>query len=555
MELTPAQRAAADAAMRALAARRPFLLVGPAGTGKTTTAVAIIRALLAKGRRVAVSAPTHAAARILARKLQAAGLDVSFCGTIHSLLGLSPSSDDAVRRLRRTGENKATDFDIIVLDEASMVGRDLQAEIDALAPEAVLYLGDAAQLPPVMETEAPIFARNISRAELREIVRQGKGNPIIGAATAIREQMPAGDLDYAWATAAHDGERGIFCPPGDEALILLREAFKPIWLLDPDRARILAFTNRRVAQYNRLIRTWLYGETATPFVPGERIVCRHPVVRWQRSPSGQWQAVTLFHTLHETTVARIERGTETFDFPALTAEYRENGEHWQALDGWEIAMPVWRVWLDHETFGPVPTLMPVDPGHVKQIDARLIAEARLNRHRWGYRYGFLEKIADLRSPYAMTVHCSQGATFGRVFIDFADLAAAKGAVLFRQRLTYTALTRAADAALLLHREAASDCPLAEALAAQAVAPGDNAEPLDLDALPPLTAAASPADDDMRQMLAALRRQPAALTAWERAFVASLAERRGVSPKQGAILKRIAAERLGKRDGISCSATD
>ena len=40
-----------------------------------------------------------------------------------------------------------------------------------------------------------------------------------------------------------------------------------------------------------------------------------------------------------------------------------------------------------------------------------------------------------------------------------------------------------------------------------------------------------------------------------AFVASLAERRGVSPKQGAILKRIAAERLGKRDGISCSATD
>ena len=64
MELIPAQRAAADAAMRALAARRPFLLIGAAGTGKTTTAVAIIRALLAKGRRVAVSAPTHAAARV-----------------------------------------------------------------------------------------------------------------------------------------------------------------------------------------------------------------------------------------------------------------------------------------------------------------------------------------------------------------------------------------------------------------------------------------------------------------------------------------------------------
>ena len=544
MRLTPPQQAAADAATRTLSARRPFLLIGPAGTGKTTAAVSIIADLLAKGLRVAATAPTHAAARILARKLQSADLDLPFCGTIHALAGLSPSSDDAVRRLRRTGENKATDFDVIVLDEASMVGRDLQAEIDALAPPAVLYLGDAAQLPPVMESEAPIFSRDISRAELREIVRQGKGNPIIGAATAIRAQMPDGDLDFAWATPAHDGERGIFCPDGAEALALLQKAFKPYWLLEPDAARVLAFTNRRVAQYNRLIRTWLYGETETPFVPDERIVCRRPVVRWQSSASGRWHAVTLFGTLEEANVARIERGTEAFDFPPLAAERRERGEQWQALDGWEISMPVWRVWLDHEALGPVPTLVPVDPGHIKQIDARLIAEARLNRRRWGHRYGFLEKIADLRAPYAMTVHCSQGATFGRVFVDFADLAAAKGAVLFRQRLAYTAMTRAAEAALLLHREALADSPLAEALIAQAITPGDDAEPLDLDALPPLPAREAQADDGTRALLDALRRRPAALSPWERDFVASLAERRGVSPKQAAVVRRIAAERLG-----------
>lgn len=564
MRLTPAQQAAADSATRTLAARRPFLLIGPAGTGKTTTAVSIIAALLAKGLRVAATAPTHAAAKVLARKLQAANLDAPI-STIHALLGLSPSSDDAVRRLRRTGENKATDFGVVVLDEASMVGRDLQAEIDALAPASVLYLGDSAQLPPVMEVEAPIFTRDIARAELREIVRQGEGNPIIVAATAIRAQMPDGALDYAWATAAHDGGRGIFCPDGGEALALLREAFTPFWLLEPDRARVLAFTNRRVAQYNRLIRTWLYGETETPFVPDERIVCRRPIVRWQISASGRWQAVTLFHTLQETTVARIERGTGTFDFAALPAEPRENGEHWQALDGWEIAMPVWRVWLDHEAFGPVQTLMPVDPGHVRQIDARLIAEARLNRRRWGQRYGFLEKIADLRSPYAMTVHCSQGATFDRVFIDFADLAAAKGAVLFRQRLAYTALTRPASAAVLLHREVPPDCPLASALAAQAITPGDDDEPLDLDGLPPLPAREAQADDGTRALLDALRRRPAALTLWERDFIASLAKRRGISPKQAAVITRIAAERLGTayvaneqryyRDGISCSATD
>ena len=546
MILTPEQRSAADAAIRTLAAKRPFLLVGPAGCGKTTTAVCIIGNLLADDLRIAATAPTHAAARVLARKLTAAGLNLPFVGTIHSLLGLSPSSDDAVRRLRRTGENRAVDFDIVVLDEASMVGRDLQREIDALAPPSVLFLGDDAQLPPVMEAQAPIFSRDIARAELREIVRQSAGNPIIDAATMIRSQMPDGDFDCTWASAANDGTRGIFTPNGADALDRMRAAFQPYWLLDPDSARVLAFTNRRVAQYNSMIREWLYGETETPFVPGERVVCRRPVVRWQCSASDRWASATLFHTLEEATVARIESGNETFDFPALAAERRETGEHWQELDGWEISMPVWRVWLNHETFGPVPTLLPVDPAHVKQLDMRLITEARLNRRRWGHRYGFLERIADLRPPFAMTVHCSQGATFCRVFVDFADLAAAKGAVLFRQRLIYTALTRPADAALLLHREPLPDCPLAATLDAQVITPGDAAEPLDLEALPPLPRLDARPDDDISELIAALKIRPARLTPWERNFIEGIARRGTASPKQGVILRRIAVERLRMR---------
>lgn len=119
--------------------------------------------------------------------------------------------------------------------------------------------------------------------------------------------------------------------------------------------------------------------------------------------------------------------------------------------------------------------------------------------------------------------------------------------------------------MLLHREAPPDCPLASALAGQVSNPDEDDEPLDLAALPPLPAPASQADDGMRAMLAALRRRPGALSGWERGFVASLAERRGISPKQRAILARIAAERLGTayvsndqrhfRDGISCGATD
>ena len=333
-QLTALQRAAAVAAVAELRRDRPFLLIGAAGTGKTTTATAVIARLRSAGFRVAATAPTHAAAKVLGRKLRAAGIEVP-CGTIHSLLGLSPSADDAVRRLRQTGENKAVRFDVVVIDEVSMVGRDLQRAIDAGCPRAVLFLGDRAQLPPVMEAEAPIFGRDIGRAELTEIVRQGGGNPIIAAATALREQQGA-EIDFGWATENHDGARGIFTPAGADALANLRDAFGPTWTADPDSARVLAFTNSAVARYNRMIRRWLYGRTETPFVPGERIVCRRPVTRRIPNIDGtRWNFESLFHALEETVVTRIEAGVESFTFDALPEEPKADGEGtWIALDGW-----------------------------------------------------------------------------------------------------------------------------------------------------------------------------------------------------------------------------
>lgn len=543
-QLTAHQRAAAVAAIAELRRDRPFLLIGPAGTGKTTTASAVIARLRSAGFRIAATAPTHAAAKVLGRKLRAAGIEVP-CGTIHSLLGLSPSADDAVRRLRQTGENRAIGYDVVAIDEVSMVGRDLQRAIDAGCPRAVLFLGDRAQLPPVMEHEAPVFARDIGRTELTEIVRQTEGNPIIGAATLLREQQ-GGDLDFAWAIENHDGARGIFTPAGADALANLRDAFGPTWTADPDSARVLAFTNRAVAGYNALIRRWRYGHTETPFVPGERVVCRRPVTRWANNERGNWVREALFHTLQEATVTRIEDGVEGFNFDDLPEEPKADGEGtWIALDGWSATIPVWHVWLRHQALGAVRVVMPRRPADARTIDARLITEARLNRRRWRARYSFLEKIADLRAPYAMTVHCSQGATYGRVFVDFADLANAKGAALFRQRLAYTAVTRPSDAAILLRRHHEDGCPLSAALAAQTIDQGADCDPIEIDAppLPELTAAPNPARDEIKALHAAAAR----LSPWEQQFVASLASRREISPRQAAIVTRIAAERLLARE--------
>ena len=67
--LDPSQRRAVDLALRA---RDLALIHGPPGTGKSTTLVALIRALVARGQRVLVCAPSNVAVDTLVERLVAA---------------------------------------------------------------------------------------------------------------------------------------------------------------------------------------------------------------------------------------------------------------------------------------------------------------------------------------------------------------------------------------------------------------------------------------------------------------------------------------------------
>lgn len=448
MHLTEAQDAARESALAALDGRRPFLLCGYAGAGKTTVSVEIVRDLLRLGKRVVATAPTHAATRVLRRKFAAAGTHAE-CRTIHSLLGLSPASDFAMRKLKLTGESHAHEYDVVVIDETSMIGRDLQSHIDLGCPRAVLYLGDPAQLPPVMEKIAPVFSKHIERATLTAIVRQAAGNPVLDAATAVRRQQGA-DLDWTWICAENDGAHGIFVPDAAATDDILRARFTdPGWDSDPDSFRALAFTNRRVAEINALVRLWRYGPTVAPFVPGERVVCRQPIYDHWRHTGKKWTRPTLFTTLEETYVRAIKSGTEIFTFEARECGWNDDGTFNESVPAWSAALPVWRVSLAHDSLGEVSTMMPHDRDRARIIDARLIAEARIHRKRWKDHYRFTEDLADLRPPFAMTVHCSQGATFGSVAISMDDVITARGDALTKQKLCYTALTRPREAAILM----------------------------------------------------------------------------------------------------------
>ncbi len=152
------QRLAAAQAVR----RRLAVISGGPGTGKTTTVVRLLAALLGAARRrqrlaIGLAAPTGKAAARMAEAIRNAKADLPLADhlkallpeearTLHRLLG-SRGDSPAVRH----DAARPLALDVLVMDEASMVDLALMAKlVDALPPQArLILLGDKDQLAAV----------------------------------------------------------------------------------------------------------------------------------------------------------------------------------------------------------------------------------------------------------------------------------------------------------------------------------------------------------------------------------------------------------------------
>lgn len=153
------QQVAVFAAMR----QGVSVITGGPGTGKTYTVARLLAALFEQPdgaqRIVRLAAPTgKAVARLQESLSEAAGnlqasddiqvrlQDKNLACTLHRLLGTIPDSPDF-----RHNAGNPLPVDVLIVDEASMIGLSLMARLlAALKPEARLVLvGDNDQLPPV----------------------------------------------------------------------------------------------------------------------------------------------------------------------------------------------------------------------------------------------------------------------------------------------------------------------------------------------------------------------------------------------------------------------
>ena len=213
----------------ALALRHRLLLVtGGPGTGKTTTTARLLVLLAAQAAlagapapRIALAAPTGRAAERVAdsvrhavQSLSAQGVDPALLAalptagaTLHRLLGTVPDSP----RFRHHADHPLP-FDVVVVDEASMIDLPLMAKlVDAVADGArLVLLGDPDQLPSVEAGDvlAAILAAAGDGARLAaddaEALRPLLGDP---AGNPAGDRIPADPGMHAEGEPAFPGRR------------------------------------------------------------------------------------------------------------------------------------------------------------------------------------------------------------------------------------------------------------------------------------------------------------------------------------------------------------
>jgi hypothetical protein len=167
--------------------KNEFLLVGYAGTGKTTLVTKLILDLIKdkKCKNIAIAAPTHKAVNIAKSKLfnnmdehETLSKNIKIM-TIHRLLNYkSVINSEGEKVFEKSKIDPAWYiYDLIVIDECSMLSDQIIDDIDSILRDKknknvkIMYVGDPAQLPPVNQRRSIIFDKEIKKNILDQIIR------------------------------------------------------------------------------------------------------------------------------------------------------------------------------------------------------------------------------------------------------------------------------------------------------------------------------------------------------------------------------------------------
>lgn len=412
--------------------RQVIVIVGPGGSGKTASVVKFLQQFYQMAYPICLTAPTNKAVGVLSSFSRDVGKFMP-TSTIFKLLGLVVGADGEEKTTFSAHEGNLDRFKTVVVDEGSMASHllcnKLQDKLDESPAVKVIVMMDKCQLPPVNERQSYIYDMG-KVVELSIDMRSGNG-PLLQAKRAVRdivlERLKGNNdknLQYQFKTDLDENESGTHFLAGrafEEAMLDMFDTEQ--YKADPNFVRVLAWTNKEVDRLNRLIRSRIYGKGCEAYVEGERICILTPVRDEDDEP--------IFETDEEVEIVSLEVASYT--------DYTDQ----DATDDSRRTYKVFRAELKKAS-GTIKKVQLLHPDSLRKFNRRLefIANHCRNKKRpWSQFWAAKDDMfVNARPAHALTVHKSQGQTFGCTFVNMKDVMRNHNP-LERAQLVYVATSR------------------------------------------------------------------------------------------------------------------
>ena len=189
------------AILKELAESRLSVLIGGAGTGKTTLLALLCKSEQIRSGGVLLLAPTGKARVRLSQAMQAQGVD-STAKTVAQFLAESRRFDGYTMEYRLSEEEAQNVLFTVIIDESSMLTEEMFAALlQALRRNArrIIFVGDPNQLPPIGAGRPFVDLVRYLNNNVNEFPRVGKG---FGELTVTMRQFsedgsPRGDTELS----------------------------------------------------------------------------------------------------------------------------------------------------------------------------------------------------------------------------------------------------------------------------------------------------------------------------------------------------------------------
>lgn len=429
--------------------RKAFILLGYAGTGKTSMMAALVQAYKELQQKVVLLAPTGRAAKVLSRYAHTPAY------TIHKFIYRQKKLGEEVFSLNDNLYKNT----LFIVDEASMISgiRDNQTFgsgilLDDLVKYvysgdgcSLLLLGDNAQLPPIGTELSPAlreeymakYSLNITTHTLTEVARQALDSGILSNATTLRHvalnpHNSAGKDMWGYLQQSADLEM----ISGSDFIEKIEESYRNI---GAEQTIILTRTNKRTNIYNQGIRArilWREEEIEN----GDRLMVSKNNYFWTE----KYENLPFLANGDMLEISRLRNIREMYGFHFADAQLRALDYDWEIdaviwLDTLHSDSPEMNNRLHRELFGRIAEDYPELAHNRKKLIETIYQSPYYN-------------ALQVRFAYAVTGHKSQGGQWKHVYID-----PYKGGELHADeegfyRWLYTAVTRASEKVYFIKNE-------------------------------------------------------------------------------------------------------